>query len=436
MKQYFHVARVVLEARSPMMISSGEADPNLDVLLARDVNGLPMIPATGIAGVLRNLADERRFGTAGKIDDTRASDLVFSDGLIHLSNNRPCDGMLFEDPQDDLWLLYQTPNPVQRDHVMIDDYGVAADTAKFQRGAVPRGSRFSFEISMISDQMDDPDFSDVLTQLYHPLFGVGGARRSGYGTMRVVDCKSRCFNMKGAGDWKAYRDFCKLEFSGTDGLYCTSPTTSPQMDVETINLKLKSEGFVMVGASQLPIREDSKKPDQTPYREVCIDWKNGTGVKTVGVVIPASAIKGPLRHRTEFHYNRLNGEGGREATNMLFGTAWHEGNANSGAGKVRVADALPSPGYNVENNTRTLPHVSIDRFSGGANRGALFSNEALWQLPIEVVILLEEDISTDLQMALDTAIKDLQSGHLQIGADGGDGLGVFLADDTEAATWI
>jgi len=410
------------------------ADPNLDVLLARDVNGLPMLPATGIAGALRNLADESRFGKAGKIDDTRASDLVFSDGLIHLSDNHPRDGMLFEDPQGDLWQLYQTPNPVQRDHVKINDHGVAADTAKFQRGAVPKGSRFSFEISMMSDTKDDPDFRGVLTQLYHPLFGLGGARRSGYGAMRVEGCKSRCFNLRDAEDWKAYCDFCELEFGDTDGLDCINPAPSPQMDVESIKLKLKSEGFVMVGSSQLPICEDSKEPDQTPYREVYIDWRNGIGAKAVGVVIPGSAIKGPLRHRTEFHYTRLNGKDGREATNTLFGTARHEDNANSGAGKVRIADALPPPDYNVKNNTRTLPHVSIDRFSGGANRGALFSNEALWKLQIEVMILLEDGISTDLRAALDLAIKDLQSGHLQIGAGGGDGLGVFLADDTGATT--
>ena len=111
MKQFFHVARVVLEAKSPSMIASGEYDPNLDVVLARDVNGLPMVPATGIAGALRNLSDETRFGKAGKVEDTKASDVVFSDGVIHLSDDKPRDGILFEAPNDDLWQLYQKQNP-------------------------------------------------------------------------------------------------------------------------------------------------------------------------------------------------------------------------------------------------------------------------------------------------------------------------------------
>ena len=430
MKQFFHVARVVLEAKSPLMIASGEYDPNLDVVLARDVNGLPMVPATGIAGALRNLSDETRFGKAGKVEDTKASDVVFSDGVIHLSDDKPRDGILFEAPNDDLWQLYQKQNPVQRDHVKLDQYGVAEDTAKFQRGAVPKGSRFSFEISMMSETKDDPGFAAIPALLQHPLFGLGGARRSGYGAVKVVRCKGRCFDLKDAGSRDDYVDFRGLSFGENTGL----PDFSMAIPAahETISLSLTSEGFVMVGSNLNPIGTPSKTPDQSPYRENCVDWAGDTGILKNEVVIPGSAIKGPLRHRTEFHHRRMGLRGGEDAINTLFGAARDEMAKTGGAGKIRVADASPPRDYDCEANTRILPHVSIDRFSGGAYRSALFSTEALWKLPLIVIVTLEDGIDENARKALDLAIKDLKSGHLQIGADGGEGLGVFLADETGA----
>ena len=46
------VARLVIECSSPMAVSTGGRDTGFDTQLVRDVNGLPLIPATLGGGCL------------------------------------------------------------------------------------------------------------------------------------------------------------------------------------------------------------------------------------------------------------------------------------------------------------------------------------------------------------------------------------------------
>jgi hypothetical protein len=203
--------------------------------------------------------------------------------------------------------------------------------------------------------------------------------------MRVVRCHGRCFDLKDKGVWDNYTDFYKLCLGQTGDLPELEVPALEVAGIEKILLKLRSEGFVMIGSDRPPIRDAGKPPDQSPYREKDIKWEDPGGALAESVVIPGSAIKGPLRHRTLFHFLRMNPQvDAHAAVDILFGTARDESNGRGGAGKVRVDDAAPPPDYDVLKNARVLPHVSIDRFSGGAYRSALFSAEALWRLPIEV----------------------------------------------------
>ena len=57
---YIHrfLARFVIEAKTPLAVGSGEKDITTDALVATDVNGLPYIPGTAIAGVVRSMIGE------------------------------------------------------------------------------------------------------------------------------------------------------------------------------------------------------------------------------------------------------------------------------------------------------------------------------------------------------------------------------------------
>ena len=88
--------RVTLQALAPLMIASGEEDALHDVLLVRDPNDLPTIPATSIAGALRARIGDRHNDWFGSETPERRqrSAVTFTDGLFHWSDNLPRDGMV------------------------------------------------------------------------------------------------------------------------------------------------------------------------------------------------------------------------------------------------------------------------------------------------------------------------------------------------------
>ena len=49
-----YIARLIIEAATPLLVGSGEKGLTVDKLVAKDANNLPYIPATGLAGVLRH----------------------------------------------------------------------------------------------------------------------------------------------------------------------------------------------------------------------------------------------------------------------------------------------------------------------------------------------------------------------------------------------
>ena len=52
--KYRFLAKIIIEAKSPLNIGSGNKGIKSDSLVLRDVNGLPFIPGTTIAGLLRH----------------------------------------------------------------------------------------------------------------------------------------------------------------------------------------------------------------------------------------------------------------------------------------------------------------------------------------------------------------------------------------------
>ncbi|MNT84508.1 hypothetical protein D3C72_2245260 [compost metagenome] len=85
-------------------------------------------------------------------------------------------------------------------------------------------------------------------------------------------------------------------------------------------------------------------------------------------------------------------------------------------------------------------HNRIDRFTGGVIDGALFSEEVLWQTPLNLSIgtlqpqrLAQLDATT--RQALQRALEDLSQGWLPLGANGSRGLGVFSDPSGQGPQW-
>ena len=134
------VMRATIQFTTPFLVGAGREGDMADVVFVADANGLPAIPGSSIAGVLRaafasahpeaevnNLfgyQGRREKGDGGKPPGGEGSRIAVSWGCIHDSKDVPVEGIISEDRLADP-VLKSAMNPTIRDHVRITHKGVA-----------------------------------------------------------------------------------------------------------------------------------------------------------------------------------------------------------------------------------------------------------------------------------------------------------------------
>jgi len=455
MDKYSHryIARVILQAETPLFVGSGETSLLKDALVQRDVHSFPMIQGTSLAGVLRHSLEDFEpdvnkwnsfFGFQNGAKG-EGSKLKISSAYLVLENGKVAEGLKPNFELD----KYKKPfeNLPSRQHVRINEKGVADTKNKglFDNEVVYKGCRFLFEIELKGDANDSTLWAEFLNQFKSPLFRVGQGTRNGYGDLSVNECYAKVFNLNVPADFDAYLNF-------DNSLNAQNVTLGP-IDLKKENmahytLVLKPENFFMFGAGY-----GDDEVDNIPVTEDVISYDSNytLQVPVKQTLIPASSIKGALSHRTAFHYNKsikryANNyaneikentrkliefvETQNDAVYELFGA--EEGNKQRAGtrGKVIINDILLDEKYKV--GEKIFNHVAIDRFTGGAMDGALFSEKVSYfedeNQSIEVNIFVEklENQKKDLIIdAFEDALKDVCKGLLPLGGMTTKGHGIF-----------
>ena len=89
-------------------------------------------------------------------------------------------------------------------------------------------------------------------------------------------------------------------------------------------------------------------------------------------------------------------------------------------------------------------HNKIDRYTGGVMKGALFSEQVLYQGNITVsieVLPSKDEVDGKIKQALALTLQDLAQGWLSLGASGSRGLGTFSAHNfdtmwSDSGAWM
>lgn len=465
MSSRLSVAQIVIEAETPLSIASGAARGTRDSAVVTDAWGLPAIPGASLAGVLRAAfrqaggapeSEDRIFGfVAG--DDGARSALEVSFATLHGSDDRPLTAPYQRQNQGDslaIWFLekFAKDAPI-RHRVRINERGVA-DTeqrGKFDRDVVPRGARFTFEIRLRHD--DDAPAREawdiLLDSISGPSFRLGGMTRAGLGAVVVRRMSQATFDLSSAEGLQNYSAVAAdlARFRSCAALQDRRPAaqTAP-----AYSISLAAEDFWRIGQSAEPLRAppgvsdpdrrgQGGAADMSPYTEPVITWSAaGKGALEFDcLLVPATSIKGALRHRTAFHFDRLTNnlvERGRPlpprsfedhpAIVHLFGSIEDEGRS-ARRGRVIIDDVL-LPLSEVE-GLQTIAHNSIDRFTGGVRDKILFSERMVFGGRFTFLVRLESGPETEesgqATQALEMAIADLSAGLLPLGAAGGRGHG-------------
>jgi CRISPR/Cas system CSM-associated protein Csm3 (group 7 of RAMP superfamily) len=561
--------RLTIEANSPLSPRSGDwvrlkrrrpqvengktgekiAEETLEVALVRDANGLPTIPGTTLQGLLRHLYEDVHgnddvhllFGYAVG-EGGQAGRLIVGFGCVHDSNNKAVvqlispddleqiveDGKLNTKLKDPILAALHGSDPLRRDHVALNPRHVADGRKKFERIAVPVGTRFSFEFALWGTQetasVDEMCLRRVVSLFGHPAFRIGGAGRHGYGKVRLVqasylrprlDTSNAFLNLRtlraqpasapfagesGIGDWS------NLATSMGKGVVTATVTLQPINPWRVgggtpVSLTEQTHGVRLPdGTAPLEQNVDRRGEENdirdvaTIVREPTIKWSGSTAIlvvdkqprkpdaisapgldravpfdgseDAVGFVVHGSAIKGPLTHRTLYHWNRglPNGKGVLDVDEKLEGNERREKLAQLqshlkllesrpselsrlfGAAKERDDKISRESGTELKGRAarllvddapvinvtavRSIDHVSIDRFTGGARPGFLFLEEVLVGGKINVTLTLLPSLSSDkpslgdivagwsapLVTSFLRALRDLCEGRLAIGA--------------------
>ena len=310
---------------------------------------------------------------------------------------------------------------------------------------VLKGTRFCFEMEMLSEVDDDTNFKKLLGTLNSDTFRIGSGSRSGFGEIAVVgsQCQYKKINLDAPEQRKWY-------------LKKSSSLSEEWQNAETIDLKeskakgwtsytllLKPVDFMLFGSGF-----GNDKADMTFVRESFVDWSGVTAqVKNQEqvILIPASSVKGALSHRLAYHYNRIKEkyadkltEGEKiedlvgknnEAVKAVFGSEGEKDlngkMQNKQRGNVLISDIIQKATI----TPKVLNHVSIDRFTGGAIDGALFSEETLYakgqSFELKLIVNNGAFKDKDFITAFEDTLKDLCSGMLPLGGGVNRGNGCF-----------
>lgn len=480
--KYRFLARVVIETKAPLNIGSGNKSIKTDSLVLRDVNGLPFIPGTTIAGLLRHSLNKNEQDILMG-SQKEGSRLIITEARMVDENGNVLDGLLPEEKLNTDFISHFRKQMTIRQHVKIDHKGTAVKYGKFDEEIVLKGARFCFEMEMISDDADDSKFKNLINVFASDTFRLGSGSRSGFGEIEVVG-KGEIVDNKVIDGKCLYKI---IDFSEPNQkewyLKKTSSLNGTWEDCEEYHLtkpdlkgwtEYKIEGLQPIDFMLFGSGFGNDQGDMTFVRESYVKWENGKakiidgsekdseGKESVNVVlIPASSIKGALSHRVAFHYNKKvgnvimsDGTIGNEKTvesvtgknnpavKAIFGS---EGEKNDETKKMEdkqrgcflMSDIIKSK--DSATKQKILNHVSIDRFTGSAIDGALFSEETLYahNETFEFTIMVNNQAFKDVvdtedkikgeyvQAAFEAALIDICSGMLPLGGGVNRGNGCF-----------
>ncbi len=450
----YYVARITLECQSPLSIKADESDPTLDSTLFRDAHGNPTIAGTSIAGVLRHLADAQGLpkslfgqseGGSGQTQDGHQfSPVQVSFGFVHDASNQPYMGSLqarLNDKADDLIEFLSDVKPILRDQIALTEYSAAQDQGKFDVSALPKGTRFTFELGLAAtleeERTAQVHWQQLLALVHCPLFRLGGLTHRGFGQLNVVAITQQAFHFTqpdAIDQWQRWQRQSWKPQERSQGAY-DSASVDQFERTKTMTLSLNAEDFWRIGEGASPLQRYNKEPDAKPYTESVIVWKNHRAtLQFQQLTVPATGIKGALRHRTLYHLRRLaqdwSGSLQDKTLAPLFGIeAVHTKNQGN-VGAIIINDLYPEiMPEALPSRVKVMMHNAIDRFTGGTLKGALFSEELIYKGTLNCTIIFDlkrlEGVSDHLMQAFICAIQDLGEGRLALGAGSSKGHGYF-----------
>ncbi len=371
---------------APLRLSNGENEIT-DSELMLDGRGLPFIPGTSFAGVLRSMVSDAKL----------AVELFGSDREMHCKNGAEIPSRVIVSDAvlpDGAKVRLST-----RDGVGINENGTAMGKAKYNFGVAETDECYTGIIELVHGEADDA--AECLNELMGRLAAQGisfGARTTrGYGHMNAEIAKKSFCMPDQISEWL---DFDPFEAGAFDDALLVERSSAMRRSGRTIRAELEMKGSFSVRVYSSAAGE----ADFAPLSNI-----NGRPV------IPGTSWAGVFRH----HMLKLAEETGRSELksriNELFGAA-DDGIKRS---SISFMETEITGGTLV-----TTVRTALDRFTMAPKNGALFTSAVCNGGEGMLEIRTQDHIDEALWSLLMTCLDDLNMGLLTVGGSSSIGLGI------------
>lgn len=441
------VVRGILTLDTPTLLGNGDADGPTDLSLLRDsISDRALLTGASLAGALRQHLHARLHGYSNRESENDGNDLVAQ--LFGTRRGGDDD----EDTQSCVIVSDALSRPAPlvelRDGVSIDGRtGTALDGAKYDLELLAAGTTFPllFELLVPSAGEQEDALRLALALALEGLertavsgsqgggepasssIALGGGKSRGLGRCHVDGWDVRVFDLIDPRQRLAWLFFDRGEDVG-------APTVSPSKDGDegrsiiatlcgdwamipdlrhdlSLRVRLSLDGPLLIRSGQ---DEQGLAPDVVHLRS------RRPGVATPLPVVSGSTLAGVLRHRAV----RIVAAVGR-APNLVDSLFGYVTEGSGAADDTALASRLRVNESVVEGNPIDMvqQRISIDRFTGGAYPGALFTEGILAGGAtgyVDLDLFVQQPSNDDIGLLL-LLLKDLWTGDLPIG--GGSAIG-------------
>lgn len=377
---FTYAARYQIAAVCKTPLRTGGPDGDTEAVL-RDGQGRAFLQGTSLAGALRAWTvehspelTERLLGSQKVTGRLMVSDAVFdSDAEQYI-----------------------------RPRLRIDPAtGAAADGGKFDMAHIVAGARFTFTLTWLGDREHIDELTAVeqlLAALHSGEIRLGAQKSNGFGRVALSVTK-RLFDMANHYDRQAWLD------DADDGIPLTLPDSADNRRV-TFTITGHTYNFLIRAA----VEQEEEKGSYVPHLT-----EGGSPI------LPGSSVKGAVRARAEIIAKAV----GLDETWILelFGRSAANGD-NGKPGRVWFED------IQLDNNTKKITRIRINKFTGGVVRGGLFKEEPVSSAVKLTVSAPDEALACALILY---TLRDLSAGMYNLGSGGAVGRGYMAIKAIEAA---
>jgi len=432
--------KITFQLDSPLCIGSGRNDiTDQDIL--RDARGIPYIPGSAVAGVLREacqgIMDDKAWKYYFGYSSTNTGNKVKSDNDIIESQIIFYDATLVGDNKD------KDGNPKyrisQRDGVALNEYKSAKKQAKFAWEILEGDCKFQTFIEISEEQSDVNEkvkVDEVLTNIAkiwkETDIRFGAKTTRGYGKICNVEIIGKNFDFTSKDEISSWLDFDIFEENSWENAILYEDMLNTLMkdniwtlkDNNRLSLKLRLEGGLSIRRYSTECSDEESAPDQEQLTTVKFD-KNGSEEVAV---IPGTTWAGAIGHRME-ELIKSSKVKEVEISKDYIQKYYYFGTVDS---KVKEKSLIY---FNESKLTggqfKKMSRNAIDRFLGSTAEGALFTEKIYIGGETTLDISFGDPYNTavsysdDFIKALAATLTDLHEGYLAVGGVTSVGRGVF-----------